>query len=75
MELRRSFESNSEILKLYFRLIIGSLMRNLEKSGKLAIKYKLWLRLFLFFHPKYNIWCVAHSAICVLQGLREEKNE
>ena len=28
-------------------------------------------------YPKYlvtqNIWCVAHSAICVLQGLRKRK--
>ena len=42
------------ILKMYYRLIISSLMRSLEKFGKLAIKYKLGLRLFLFF--ALNIW-------------------
>ena len=48
-----------------------------EKSkrnfGKLAIKYKLGLRLFFFFTSTIqNIWCVAHSAICVLQSLRKK---
>ena len=38
------------------------------------MKYKLRLRLFLFFASKtQNVWCVAHSVICVLQGLRKRK--
>ena len=45
---------------------------NSERNfGKLAIKYKLGLRLFSFFTQ--NIWCVVHSAICLLQGLRKRK--
>ena len=57
------------ILKVYFRLIISSLMRNF---GKLAIKYKLGLRLFLFFTCKaHSIWCVAHSVYCRVQGKRK----
>ena len=37
-----------EILKAYFRLI-SSLMKTQSNLGKLAIKYKVVLRLFLFF--------------------------
>ena len=62
------------ILKAYFRLI-SSLMKSQSNFGKLEIKYKIGLRLFLFFTSgTQNIWCVAHP-FCVLQGLKEEKNE
>ena len=37
-----------EALKVYFRLI-SSLMKSHSNFGKLAIKYKIGLRLFLFF--------------------------
>ena len=61
-----------EILKAYFRLI-SSLIKSQSNFGKLAIKYNIGLRLFLFFTSgAQNIWCIAH---CVLQGLREEKNK
>ena len=65
------------ILKVYFRLVISSLimMRSLEKFWKACNKYKLVLRLFLFFTSKtQNIWCVAHSAICVLGYSRKNPN-
>ena len=49
------------ILKVYFRLI-SSLMKSQSNFGKLAIKYEIGLRLFLFFIPEtQNIWCIAHS--------------
>ena len=52
------------ILKAYFRLI-SSLMKSQSNFGKLAIKYKIGLRLFLFFASgTQNIWCVAHSVYC-----------
>ena len=57
------------ILKMYFRLI-SSLMKAQSNFGKLAIKYKIGLRIFLFFiSGTQNIWHVANS-VCVLQGLR-----
>ena len=59
------------ILKVYFRLI-SSLIKSQSNSGKLAIKYKIGLRLFLFITSgTQNICC----PLCVLQGLREEKNK
>ena len=49
-----------EILKAYFRLI-SSLMKFQSNLGKLAIKYKIGLKLFLFFTSgTQNIWCVGH---------------
>ena len=83
MELRRGshydgFEINSERdIKSVFQIDYQFADEESRKTfGKLAIKYKLGLRLFLFFTSKtQNIWCVAHSIICVLQGLRKEKNE
>ena len=52
------------ILKAYFRLI-NSLMKPQCTFGKLAIKYKIGLRLFLFFTSgTQNIWCIAHSVYC-----------
>ena len=78
MELKRSchydgFDINSERdIKSVFP--IGSQFTDHnEKSGfqrnfgKLAIKFKLGLRLSLFFTSRtQNIWCVTHSVICVL---------
>ena len=58
------------ILKINFRMI-GSLMKAQSNFGKLPIKCKIGLRLFLFFPSgTKNIWRIAHS-VCVLQGLRE----
>ena len=52
------------ILKAYFRLI-SSLMKSQSNFGKLEIKYKIGLRLFLFFTSgTQNIWCIAHSVYC-----------
>ena len=76
MELRRSshydgFEINSErdIKSISDWLLVHHsliMMRILEKFWKLAIKYKLGLRLFLLFTSKtQNNWCVAHSVICI----------
>ena len=49
------------ILKEYFTLII-SLMKSQSNFGKLAIKHKIMLRLFMFFTSgTQNIWCIAHS--------------
>ena len=75
------------ILKLYFKLVLSSLIdekSNCQRnSGKLAIKYKLGFRLFLFFTSKaQNVQCVAHSVICVwaiaekiqTEGLRIENS-
>ena len=62
------------ILKMYFRMI-SSLMKAQSNFGKLAIKYKIGLRLFLFFTcGTQNIRRIAHS-VCVLKVLREEKNK
>ena len=60
------------ILKAYFRLI-SSLMRSQGSFGKLAIKYKIGLRLFLFF--KSGTQYLGHCPFCVLHGLREKKNK
>ena len=59
-----------DILKVYFRVIISSLMRSLKNFRKPETKYNLGLRLFCTLRPRHNIWCVSHSVICVLQGLR-----
>ena len=49
------------ILKAYLRLI-SSLMKSESNFGKLPIKYKIELRLILFFTcGTQNIWCIAHS--------------
>ena len=56
------------ILKAYFRLI-NSLMKSQSNFGKLAIKYKMRLRLFLFLTSgTQNIWYIA-QIFCT----REEK--
>ena len=84
MELRKSFhydgfeinserdiKSISDWLSVHHSLI---LMRILEKFGKLAIKYRLGLKLILFFTTKtQNIWCVTHSVICI--GLFQKKSK
>ena len=58
-------------LKVYFRSVISSLIM----MRSLAIKYKLGLRLFLFFTSKtQNIWCVTHSVICLLGYSRKNPN-
>ena len=68
-----------EILKVYIRLtsIISSLMRSLEKSWKACNKIQIRVETLFVLYTKYlvtqNIWCVAHSVICVLQGLKEDK--
>ena len=75
------------ISKVYFKLVLSSLIdekSNCQRySGNLAIKYKLGLRLFLFFTSKaQNVQCVAHSVICVwaiaekiqTEGLRIENS-
>ena len=54
------------ILKVYFRLI-SSLMKSQTQNnfGKLPIKYKIGLRLFLLFTSgTQNIWCIDHSVYC-----------
>ena len=56
-----------EIFKAYFRLI-SLLMKSQSNFGKLAIKYKIGLRLW---DTKYLVHCPFY----VLQGLREEKNK
>ena len=65
------------ILKVYFRLIISSLMRSLEKFWKACNKIKIRVETLFVLYTKYlvtqNIWCFAHSAIFVSQGLRKGK--
>ena len=70
MELKRSshydgFESNFERdIESVYRLI-SSLMKSLSNFGKLAIKHKIGLRLFLCYTSgTQNIWCIAHSVYC-----------
>ena len=59
------------ILKMYFRLI-SSLMKAQSNFGKLAIKYKIGLRLFLFFTSGTQIiWRISHSVYCKVQGKRK----
>ena len=75
MELKRSSHYDGflrvilkGILKVYFRLI-SSLMKSQSNFGKLEIKYKTGLKLFLFFTSgTQNIWCIAHSVYCRVQG-------
>ena len=59
------------ILKVYFRLI-SSLMESQSNFGELVIKYKIELKLFLFFTSEtQNIWCIAHSVYCSVWGKRK----
>ena len=52
------------ILKVYFRLI-SSLIRSQSNFGKLAIKCKIELKLFLFFTSgTQNYWRIAHAVYC-----------
>ena len=62
------------ILKAYFRLI-SSPMKSQSNFGKLAMKYKIGLRLFLFFLFIWDTEYLVYCPLCVLQGLREEKNK
>ena len=61
------------ILKVYFRLI-GSLMKSHSNLGKLAIKFKIGLTIFLFFTSETQ-WVVAFFTlrlICELNFLIRE---
>ena len=59
------------IVKAYFRLI-SSLNKSQNNFGNFAIKYKIGLRLFLFFTSgTQNIWCVAHSVNFRVEGKRK----
>ena len=59
------------ILKAYFRRI-SSLMKFQSNFEKLEVKYKIGLRLFLFFTSgTQNIWCIAHSMYCRVSGKRK----
>ena len=56
------------ILTAYFRLI-NSVMKSESNFGKLSIKYKIGLRLFvLFTSGTHNIWRIAHSVYYRVQG-------
>ena len=60
-----------EILSVYFRLI-SSLIKSHSNFVKLEIKCKIGLRFFLFFtFGTQNIWCIAHSVYCRVQGKRK----
>ena len=80
MELRGSFDYNGFLsnferdIKSLFQ--IDQFTDEVQNNfGKLAIKYKVGLRLFLFFTSgTQNIWWVA-SPFCVSQFSSEEKNE
>ena len=59
------------VLKLLFRLI-SSRFQSQSNLGKLAIKYKIGLRLFLFFTSGIqNIWCISHSTYHRVSGKRK----
>ena len=70
MELKRSshydgFESNFERDIKSVPGLISSLMKSQSNFEKLATKFKIGLRLFLFFTSEtQNIWCIAHSVYC-----------
>ena len=59
------------ILKVNFRLI-SWMMKSQSNFGKLAIKCKIGLRLFLFFlFGTQNIWCIAYSVYFMVWGKRK----
>ena len=71
MELRKSahhygFENNSERdIKSVFQIDYYFTDEKSREIVESLQKYKLGLRLFLFFTFKtQNIWCVAHSVYC-----------
>ena len=62
------------IFKVYFRLIISSLMKSVDNLGKRAIKFNLGLRLSLFFTSKtqYLVGCpFYHLCIAGFKGRKE----